>query len=272
MKNSLENVRLRKPLVHCVTNYVTVGDCARVIAALGASPIMADAANEVDEIQSIASSLCVNLGTLHPQIVPVALRAVRTARRYRHPAVLDPVGAGASRLRSQAASVLIASGDFTLVRGNMSEIRALAQSGTKPHGTDVAPEDQITRANLSEAIDLATQTAQRWKTIVGISGAIDIVAASDGRFATIENGHEIMPRLPGTGCMLSAVCAAFLGANPSVPFQATVAAFCTMGLSGELAFERLRSGEGPAMWLVRFLDVIACITGDDLERGARVRE
>ncbi|MDO5565705.1 MAG: hydroxyethylthiazole kinase, partial [Planctomycetia bacterium] len=260
MKTCLDRVRQFKPLVHCITNYVTVADCARVLAASGASPIMADAPAEIVEIQAIANALCVNIGTIRPQMVPGMLRAARIAWQKGHPAVLDPVGAGASRLRSETAKTLIKSGHFTLVRGNMSEIRALGQIETKPRGTDVASEDEITERNLEEGIKVASKLARQWNTLVGISGQIDIIAAPDGHNAIVENGHEIMPRLPGTGCMLSALCAAFLGANPSEPFKATLAAFCTMGISGELAFSELKPGEGPAMWHLRFIDVIARLT------------
>lgn len=264
----LLNLRNNQPLVHSITNYVTVGECADIIQSSGGSPIMAHAIEEVEEIVSKADALYINIGTLSDDLLPSMFSAIRTAAQNHKPAVLDPVGAGATLYRTETALKLLAQGEFTLVRGNISEIRSLFGLHGRTRGISAAAEDSIQESDLDTLGEMAKDLARDRNCIIGISGPIDIIASSE-RLCFVRNGDPIMPRLTGTGCMLSALSAAFLGANQQDPFEATVAAFCMMGLCGEMAFKELQKGEGPAFWRIRFLDLIARLSLEELDRGAR---
>ena len=261
----LENVRRERPLVHCITNYVTVTDCANILLATGAAPIMADAMEEVAEFAQKANALYLNIGTLNEDKVAVMRRALQPGLST----VLDPVGAGATQYRTQTALSLLSTGRITLLRGNISEIRALAGCTGSTRGTDAAKEDVISEETAENVAAFATELSARLGCLIGISGPIDIVA--DGkRVALIRNGHPIMPTVTGTGCMLSAVCAAFLGVPSDDPFESVAAAFCAVGLCGELAFSRLSPAEGPLAWRTRFNDALSQLTGATLRAGAKV--
>jgi hydroxyethylthiazole kinase len=229
----VNKVRDKKPLIHHITNYVTVNDCANITLAIGASPVMADSSDEVEDIVSISSALLLNMGTLHFRTIYSMKKAGKKANSLRIPIVLDPVGVGASRLRNDTALQLVEELNIDVLRGNISEIKYFAHlhSGTK--GVDAAEEDTN---NLDAAIAVAKKVALKLKCVVAITGAIDIV--SDGeQVICIKNGHPMLSNLTGTGCMCSSLIASFCGVNPRHPFEATVAALLTMGIAGEIAYE-----------------------------------
>lgn len=268
LKTILRRTRETRPLVHSITNYVTVNDCANLLLAAGAAPIMADAEEEAAEFAAKADALCVNIGTLDRFKLAAMFKASEAAAHAGRPAVLDPVGAGATAYRTNAALGLLSSGAFTLVRGNLSEIRALAGKTGETRGTDAAfspdgPEQ------LESAISTAQNLARNTKTLIGVSGAVDILASPD-RVALVRSGDPIMTSISGTGCMLSVLTAAFLGANRDDPFDAALAAFAVMGVCGEIALEQLKPGEGPQRWRLLFLDAVALLSPDELERRAKI--
>lgn len=274
----LENVRRMGPLVHNITNYVTVNDCANVLLACGASPIMAEDIGEVEEITSICNSLNINIGTLTAATIPAMLAAGKEANQLGHPVVLDPVGAGASKLRTETALQLLKALRFTVIRGNASEIKTLAiafltnstmagiAGGTK--GVDANVADSSTEENLDSVVTFAKKFAEASGAVIVITGAIDIVADSEKAFC-IRNGHPMMSRITGTGCMLSAMTAAYLAANPHHPLEAAAAAVCAMGLCGEQAFARLAGREGNAAYRNHIIDEIYHLNGKELETGAK---
>lgn len=225
-------VRAKRPLVHCITNYVTVNDCANALLAVGASPVMADDIAEAAEIASIADALVINIGTLNERTILSMGEACRAAADKGIPLVLDPVGAGASRLRTETARSLVGSYRFSVIRGNASEIRALVGDGAT-RGVD-ASETDIAESAFAQTAKLAARLAERTGSLVAVTGAVDIVTDGKRSFA-IGNGHPLMARITGSGCMLSAVVGAFVGANPDRLLEATAAAVCLMGLSGERA-------------------------------------
>ncbi|MBR5269181.1 MAG: hydroxyethylthiazole kinase, partial [Anaerotignum sp.] len=149
LKEMLENVRKTCPLIHNITNYVTVNDCANVLLACGGSPIMSDDVDEAEEISSICGGLNINIGTLNQRTIPAMHKAGRKANELGHPVVLDPVGAGASRLRTQTAKDLIDNVKFTVIRGNISEIKALALGEGGARGVDADVADKVTKENLA---------------------------------------------------------------------------------------------------------------------------
>lgn len=268
LKEMLENVRKNCPLIHNITNYVTVNDCANVLLACGGSPIMADDVDEAEEISTICGGLNINIGTLNQRTIPAMYKAGKKANELGHPAVLDPVGAGASKLRTNTAMELIENVKFTVIRGNISEIKTLALGGGTTRGVDADMADTVTRENLLQAVEFAKAFAKRTGAVIAITGAIDIVADSE-RACCIFNGHPMMSSITGTGCQLSAVTAAYVTANPDNVFEATVAAVCLMGVCGEKAYARLSDVDGNATYRNYIIDAIYRLDGEELEKNAK---
>jgi len=267
-KEMLENVRKRGPLVHNITNYVTAGDCANILIACGASPIMADDVGEAAEITSACQALVLNIGTLNQRTIPAMLSAGSKANARGIPVVFDPVGVGASSLRTETAAQLFGEVHFAVIRGNASEIRTLADKGGAVSGVDANAGDKVTDANFEEAAAFAKAFALRSNAVIVMSGAIDIVAGARKAYA-IRNGDVMMSKITGSGCMLSAMTAAYLGANPDKPLEAAAAATCAMGLCGEIAFSRMKARDGSASYRNYLIDAVFNLDGDELDRGAK---
>lgn len=267
-KTVFENVRTNCPLIHNITNYVTVNDCANIIIACGASPIMADDKEEVAEITTICSGLNINIGTLNSRTIASMLIAGKKANELGHPVVLDPVGAGASRLRTNTALQLLNEVKFTVIRGNISEIKTLASGAGTTKGVDADVADKVTEDNLDEVISFAKAFAAKTGSIIAITGAIDIVADEKTAYC-IRNGHPMMSAITGTGCQLSAMTAAFVTANPEHPLEATAAAVSAMGLAGENAHKRLSPLDGNSTYRNYIIDAIYHMAPGELEKGAK---
>lgn len=267
-QDMLANVRAKCPLIHNITNYVTVNDCANILLACGGSPIMADDKDEAAEITSICGGLNINIGTLNSRTIPSMLIAGKRANELRHPVVLDPVGAGASALRTSTALKLLEEVKFTVIRGNISEIKTLALGSGTTKGVDADVADQVTEENLDAAAAFARSFAGKTGAVVAITGAIDIVA-DDKKAYCIRNGHPMMSSITGTGCQLSAMTAAYITANPDHPLEAAAAAVCAMGLAGEIANRRLSDMDGNSSYRNYIIDAIYNMTPEMLEKGAR---
>jgi hydroxyethylthiazole kinase len=266
-KEMLENVRRTRPLIHNITNYVTVNDCANILLACGGSPIMSDDSREVEEITSICGGLNLNIGTLNAHTIPSMLLAGKRACQLGHPVVLDPVGAGASELRTETAWRLMREVRCTVIRGNISEIKTLALGTGTTKGVDADLEDAVTDATLDTAVEFAKGLAGRTGAVIAMTGAIDVVADGDRAFC-IRNGHPMMSTVTGTGCQLSAMTAAYVTANPENPLEAAAAAVCAMGLCGETAYARMTELDGNAAYRNYILDAVYRLTGEKLEDGA----
>ena len=263
----LDRVRERRPLIHCITNYVTANDVANLLLACGASPIMADEPEEVEEITARCAGLCLNLGTPSRRTIPSLMRAGVKAGELGRPVVLDPVGVGASALRLRTAQELMARVTFTVLRGNVSELRALAGGQEHTRGVDAGGADAVTEAELERGVAFAKGTARRTGTVVAVTGAIDLV--SDGeQCVVIRNGRPEMGLVTGTGCQLSALTAACLAASPERPLEAAAAAVCAMGVAGELAWARMSPQDGNATYRERIIDAVCRMDGAALEKGA----
>jgi hydroxyethylthiazole kinase len=268
LKTMLENVRAKSPLVHNITNYVTVNDVANVLLAAGGSPIMSDDADDVEDITSICGGLNINIGTLNKNTIPSMFLAGKKANALGHIVLLDPVGAGASRLRTDTANRLMQEVRFDAVRGNISEIKTLCTGSGSTKGVDADAVDAVTEANLDDGVQLVKAFAQKTGCIVAVTGAIDLV--SDGeRCWCIRNGRAEMSRITGTGCQLSALMTAFLVANPDRKLDAAAAAVCMMGLAGEIGWANMQPGDGNSTYRNRIIDAIFNMTGDALEEGAK---
>ncbi len=264
----MENVRAAAPLIHNITNYVTVNDVANVLLACGASPIMTDEVEDVEDITSICSGLNINIGTLNQQTIPAMFLAGKKANELEHVALLDPVGVGASRLRTDTALQLMESVRFDVIRGNISEIKTLASGSGSTKGVDANVTDVVTEEALNQTLDFVQSFAIQSESIIVVTGAIDLI--SDGkRCFVVRNGRAEMARITGTGCQLSALITAFLSANPKNPLEATAAAVCAMGLAGEIGWENMVETDGNATYRNRIIDAIYHMDGEKLEKGAR---
>lgn len=264
----LDRVRLRAPLIHNITNYVTVNDVANILLACGASPIMSDDIQEVEDITAICAGLNLNIGTLNQRTLPSMVAAGKKAGTLGHPIVLDPVGAGASPLRTQSARMLAREVPLAAIRGNISEIKALAAGAGTTKGVDADVADAVTQANLDQAVSFAKAVASRFGAVMAITGAIDLVADAKTCYV-IRNGRPEMGRITGTGCQLSGLTAAFLAANPDRPLEAVAAAVAAMGLAGEIGWANMAPADGSATYRSRIIDAVYHLDGAALERGAR---
>lgn len=263
----LDAVRASVPLVHNITNYVTVNDVANVLLACGGSPIMSDEPEDVEDITALCGGLNLNIGTLNQRSIKAMHRAGKQAAALGHPILLDPVGAGASALRTNTAVSLMQELPLTVIRGNISEIKTLALGSGTTKGVDADVADAVTEETLPQAIQFVKDFAQRSRAIIAITGAIDLV--SDGtQCYVIRNGRPEMGRITGTGCQLSGLMTAFLVANPDRPLEAAAAAVATMGLAGELGWLHMAKGEGNASYRTHIIDAIYNMTGETLDKGA----
>ena len=266
--DTLENVRKNVPLVHNITNYVTVNDVANVLLAAGGSPIMSDEPEDVEDITTICGGLNINIGTLNKQTIEGMFRAGRKAAELGHTILLDPVGAGASKLRTETAVKLMDEIKFTVIRGNISEIKTLALGSGTTKGVDADVADAVTEENLDSAIRFVKDFAKKTGAVVAITGAIDLVSDAEKCFV-IRNGRPEMGRITGTGCQLSALTTAFVVANPDNKLEAAAAAVCTMGLAGEIGWSRMQDGDGNSTYRNRIIDAIFNMDAETLNKGAK---
>lgn len=256
----VERIREVGPVVHNLTNYVVMNTTANALLALGASPVMAHAMEEVEEMVGIASAVVINIGTLDAVWIEAMERALEAAAAGRVPAVLDPVGAGATRLRTRTAHRLLETGAVTIVRGNASEIGALHSEGVRTKGVD-------SLAGAETARPAAEAMVGRYGCVVSVSGVEDLIVGPESALR-IANGHPMMTRVTGLGCTASALIGAFAAVNPERTLAAAHA-MAVMGVCGEMAAETC---PGPGSLQVRFLDALYALEHGDLARRLRVRE
>lgn len=266
--NYIENVRKTVPLVHNITNYVTVNDVANVLLACGGSPIMSDDPADVVDITAICGGLNINIGTLNQRTIPGMLAAGKRANELNHPVLLDPVGAGASSLRTNTAVKLMTELKLDVIRGNISEIKTLALGSGTTKGVDADVADAVTEKTLDQAIAFVKSFAKDRDCIIAITGAIDLV--SDGeKCYVIRNGRPEMGKITGTGCQLSGMMTAFIVANPDHKLDAAAAAVCAMGLAGEIGWSRMQEGDGNSTYRNRIIDAIYNMDKETLDKGAK---
>jgi hydroxyethylthiazole kinase len=265
MKNWAENatrdlaaVREKKPLVHCITNLVTMNTTANALLAMGAAPVMAHDRKEVEEMVSMADALVLNIGTLSESWLDSMIAAGRRAAQLGRPVILDPVGSGATALRTSAARHILTEMDVRVVRGNASEIIALHQSKSGTRGVDAVH-------SVEDAFDKALKMAPALNTTLAVTGPVDLV--TDGRRAVrVRNGHPLMAYVTGIGCMATAAVAAFATVDDD-PLSAAASALAFIGLCGEIAAQAAAS---PGKFAVEILDALYTVTPDNLATGCKI--
>lgn len=258
---TLRIIRERKPLVHQITNYVVMNETANATLALGALPVMAHAREEVEEMAALAGALVLNIGTLSEHWVEAMLLAGRAATENGVPIVLDPVGAGATRYRTEAAKRLLGELEITVLRGNAGEVATLVGLDAEVRGVESI-------GGGGEPAELARQAARSLGLVASVTGPVDHV--SDGeRVLSVANGHELLASVTGTGCMSSTITGCFLAATPEAPLRAAAEALATFGVAAEHAAAVAR---GPGSFHVALYDALAELEPGTLDASSRVEE
>jgi hydroxyethylthiazole kinase len=258
---TLGRIREEKPLVHQITNYVVMNETANATLSLGALPVMAHALEEVEEMVGLAGALVLNIGTLSPHWVEAMVLAGRAANERGVPVVLDPVGAGATRYRTDTARRLLSELDIAVLRGNAGEVATLVGVEAEVRGVESI-------AAGGSPAELAREAADTLGLVASVTGPVDHV--SDGeRVLAIGNGHELLAAVSGTGCMSSAITGAFLAAKPEQPLEAAAEALVAFGVAGEDAAVGAR---GPGTFHAGLYDALAGLDPATLDGRARVTE
>ena len=248
----VERIRQEAPLVHNITNYVVMNTTANALLAIGASPVMAHAAEEMEDMVGLASALVINIGTLSAAWIESMLKAARAARKKEIPIVLDPVGAGATRLRTETAYRLLREAAPAVLRGNGSEVRALYYAEQATKGVDSLHAAEA-------ALEAGQNLSVRFGCAVSVSGAVDVIIRGDS-IIRVANGHPLMPRVTGLGCTASALTGAFAAVNRS-PLHAAANAMAVMGIAGEIAAEK---AQGPGSFQTLFIDALYGLREEDI--------
>jgi hydroxyethylthiazole kinase len=256
------SVRTQQPLVHSITNLVVMNFNANVLLAMGASPVMAHAHEEVAEMAGIAQALVLNIGTLEPYWIESMRQALAVANKRGIKTVLDPVGAGATSYRNKSISVLLNEANPSVIRGNASEIMSVAGIAVQTRGVDSG-------AAVADALHSARDLAARTGGVVCVSGPVDHVIDAAGRHASLSNGHEWMTRITGVGCSATALIGAFCAVQPDA-WRATVSAMAYLGVVGEVAAEQVMAhGCGVGSLQIALLDQLQLL--DQASFAARVK-
>ncbi len=285
LKNVLSNVRVKRPLVYSVTNFVTVNDCANALLALGASAIMSNEILETKDLVKISDGINVNIGTVTEKSFKLMKTAGICANKYKKPIVLDIAGLGASEYRGNVVKELLKKVRFTVIKGNVSEIKAFVygkqrNSPGKSLGVDVKTEDEIRKPNdlakkeNQEFLLNVKEIAKKLNTVLVLTGAIDLIVSKKNIYV-VENGNAMMSKVCGTGCILNCIVAAFLAAETSEENNlekmenACIAAVCAFGICGELAFSAIKKTDGTISYKNKLLDCLYTIKETDIEKRVR---
>ncbi|MBT8351722.1 MAG: hydroxyethylthiazole kinase [Deltaproteobacteria bacterium] len=255
---NLDAVRKNQPLIHNITNYVVMNYTANALLAMGASPVMAHAPNEVEQMVSFAGALVLNIGTLDDEWIDSMIISGKKATALKTPIILDPVGSGATSLRTDSAKKIINETNIHVIRGNASEILSLKNSDSKTKGVDSIH-------SVEDAGDTAKLLAKELEITLAITGSVDLVTDGE-RTVYISNGHPLMACVTGTGCTATAVIGAFLAVDND-PFSAAVTALAYFGLAGEIAGKK---AQAPGSFMINLLDAMYLITPEKLRSGCRI--
>ena len=257
--HNLKLVRENKPLIHNITNFVVMNSTANALLACGASPVMAHAKEEVEEMVSFAGALVLNIGTLTPYWIESMLKAGKSANKLNTPIILDPVGAGATALRTDSAKRLIDELSISVVRGNASEVLSLAHEGSRTKGVDSIHD-------VDDAADAALTLSRELSITLAITGAVDLITNGTA-IHRVLNGHEMMGYVTGTGCTATVIIGAFLAVDDN-PLTATTTALAYFGLAGEKAAS---STSAPGSFQVGLLDALYSIDEKQMLEGAKIQ-
>ncbi|MBE6488112.1 MAG: hydroxyethylthiazole kinase [Methanosphaera stadtmanae] len=271
---TVENLRSRSPLTHCITNFVTINDCANAVLAIGGSPIMANEPDEAEEMVTVVNTLLINIGTLYKSQIEAMKIASQTAAKLQKAYVLDPVGIGVSKIRNDTTMELMKEAKPSIIRGNLSEIKTLAMlyeildECTQAKGVDVADTDVINEDTLDSNVKLVESIAQKLDTTIAVSGQIDII--SDGKDTyVIRNGHPMLSDITGSGCMLGCLMASY--AAVTTPIMAATTAAAVMAIAGEVANQKVAyHKKGTGTFRSELIDALSLMDEKIINRYANI--
>lgn len=261
INEALTALHVKKPLVHHITNYVTVNDCANVVLAIGASPVMADELKEVGDMVSICNALVLNIGTGNERTLLSMIEAGRVANAKNIPVLLDPVGIGATPFRFESVALLLKEVKFSVIRGNMAEIKTIAGLEAKSAGVD-SLDDEQDGGKIAKALALKLGCA------IAITGKADIVSDGETTYE-LNNGDINLTKVTGTGCMTSSLIGSFLGAN-NKPLTSAIAGIWSMSIAGEMATSALKSDEGIGSFKVYLMDAISVMSKEIFDKKGKI--
>ncbi|MCM3236200.1 hydroxyethylthiazole kinase [Heyndrickxia oleronia] len=263
IKELFNRVKETKPLIHHITNTVTINDCANVTLAIGGSPVMATETNEMEEMIQLADALVINFGTIHEQVFESMIRAGRAANRKGIPVIFDPVGVGATSFRTSKSQILLDQVKMDIIRGNVSELHALIGGSSQTKGVDAG------EVSVSP-IEIANRAAEKYKCSIGISGKKDVI--SDGkRTFILQNGDEILTKITGTGCMSGSIIASFAAVSEDF-LNATMVGMSVMSIAGQRAKQYLKLNEGLGTFKAKLIDEIDLMNAETFNLEVRIRE
>ena len=272
---TLKDIREKNALTHCITNSVTINDCANAVLAIGGSPFMAEDAEELEEVVTIADVLVINIGKLSKEQIESMHISSKTANKTNTPIILDPVGVGVTELRNKTTMDLINDYDIAAIRGNITEIKAIAKlagvldESNTAKGVDVNIDDIITEENLKDNGELICELASKLNTTILASGPIDIL--SDGNLTVaIDNGDDMMPLITGSGCMLSSIVGSCIGG--SNPFDGSLVAILAMNIAVERARAKVdEKDEGTGSFRTYLIDYLYKTDSETLTEKANIK-
>jgi hydroxyethylthiazole kinase len=274
LEKNLNDIRTKNALTHCITNSVTINDCANAVLAIGGSPFMAEDAEELEEVVTIADVLVINIGKLSKEQINSMKISCKTAEKTGTPIVLDPVGVGVTELRNRTTLDLIENYNITAIRGNISEIKAIAKlvgvidENNAAKGVDVNLDDVITKENLKENGEVIKQTASKLNTVILASGPIDILSNGETTIA-IDNGDDMMPLITGSGCMLSSIVGSCIGGTN--PLEGTLVAILAMNIAGEKARAKVdERDEGTGSFRAYLIDYLYKTNAESLVNESNI--
>lgn len=259
--NLLNDIRTKQPLVHHITNWVTIFNCAQAVKSLGASPVMAHAPEEAAEITSISSALVLNIGTLTENIISSMLISAEAAAEKKIPVILDICGAGASRMRNESCIRLISSGNISVIKGNASEVSCVA-------GLDVTTKGVDSTEVSFDLSDVAVKLSNKLSCTVVVTGKKDYIAG-EGKLFTVDNGSELMGKVVGTGCMAASMIGCFAAVLPHDLTAACTAALSAWGIAGEKASEK---SSGAGTFLVHIFDELSSLSEETILKDNKITE
>jgi hydroxyethylthiazole kinase len=275
IEETLSEIQSKNPLTHCITNSVTINDCANAVLAIGGSPFMAEDVEELKEVVTIADALVINIGKLSKDQVEAMKVSAKTANETETPIILDPVGVGVTELRNRTTLDLINNYKMAAIRGNISEIKAIAKligvidENNAAKGVDVNVDDIITEENLAANAEIIKELAAKLDTTILASGPIDIL--SDGQnIIVIDNGDDMMPLITGSGCMLSSIVGTCVGG--SAPLEGSLVAILAMNIAGEKARAKVdEKDEGTGSFRAYLIDYLYKTNAESLVNESNIK-
>lgn len=275
INETLSQIKEKNPLTHCITNSVTINDCANAVLAIGGSPFMAEDAEELEEVVTIADALVINIGKLSKEQINSMNVSAKVANETDTPIILDPVGVGVTELRNKTTMDLINNYNMAAIRGNITEIKSIAKlvgvidENNTAKGVDVNIDDIITEENLSANGEIIRELAEKLDTTILASGPIDIL--SDGKTTiAIDNGDDMMPLITGSGCMLSSIVGSCIGG--STPLEGSLVAILAMNIAGEKARAKVdEKDEGTGSFRAYLIDYLYKTNAESLINESNIR-